>query len=741
MQRHAWGTVALARRMTLRCVSVRFATDVPTEKLRNFGISAHVDSGKTTLTERILFYTGKIEKMHEVNGKDGVGAVMDSMKQERERGITIKSAATFSMWKDCWYNIIDTPGHIDFTVEVERSLRVLDGAVLVVCAVGGVQSQTLTVDRQMKRYGVPRIIFINKLDRKEAVSVNGTVADLGKKLGLNAALIQLPHGYGKDPLGVQGVVDVITQKLLTFEGPAGIDVKESEVPAELRAEAAEKRAELIEILADLDEGIAEKFLNDEDPTEEEIHAAIRKGVVERTFAPVLVGAAKSNVGCQPLLDAINRYLPHPGEIVNKGIVINDDVESHVVLENDEKKDLVAMAFKLEVRGTKLLTYIRVYQGVLKKGDTVRLAPRGSSNWKDAKTGKITRLVRVHSATEEPVDKIRCGEICAVEGLDCSSGDTLVNASQKTLVSCESIFVPDPVISIQVHPRSQMQMQDLIAHLKKFEREDPTFRMGVDPETKDLSMSGMGELHLDIFVQRLQEAGIEVTTGQPFVQFREYLPIETETFDHRHKRQSGGRGQFAQLSGVLSRLPISLSSKDNAPKTEFANDIVGGILPENYVKSIQKAFNEMMANGPLLGVQVWGLKCSLTGGMTHEVDSSDFAFNIATKDMIREKFEKSGLLLEPVMNVEVVVPNASTSEIVGMLTTRMGDVKELKQGVVETTVTADVPLRRMFGFISDLRGCTKGLGDFTMEYSHHIEVPQYESATIIEDRKAELAKRA
>eukprot|EP01064_Diplonema_japonicum_P000984 TRINITY_DN1064_c1_g1_i2.p1 TRINITY_DN1064_c1_g1~~TRINITY_DN1064_c1_g1_i2.p1 ORF type:complete len:763 (+),score=268.33 TRINITY_DN1064_c1_g1_i2:50-2290(+) len=740
--RPAWGVVGLRNAPPLS-VCVRWISELPTEKLRNFGVSAHIDSGKTTLTERILFYTGKIAKMHEVNGKDGVGATMDSMKQERERGITIKSAATFSTWKDCWLNIIDTPGHIDFTIEVERSLRVLDGAILVVCAVGGVQSQTVTVDRQMKRYDVPRVVFINKLDRKESKEVEHTTQELRKKLGLNAALVQIPNGYGSSPLGVEGVIDIINMKQMQFKGYGGTEIEESEVPAELMEKAQEARTKLIECLADVDETIGDKFIEEVEPTVEEIHAAIRKGTIERTFCAVLIGTAKGNIGVQPLLDAVNNYLPHPGEIENRGIVVNKDgCESSIVLHNDPKKDLVAMAFKLELRAGKLMSYVRVYQGTLKKGDTVRLAPRGSANWKDAKTGKVQKLVRVHSDTVESVDKMKCGEICAVEGIDCASGDTFVNAMQKTLISCESIFVPDPVISIQVNPKNLGQMQDLIAALKKFEKEDPTFKVSVDLETRDLSMSGMGELHLDIFVQRLKEDGIDVTTGAPFVQFREYLPCgDGLDFEYRHKKQSGGRGQFAQLSGSLSNLDVSLSSKDAEEKSEFRNDIVGAILSENYCKSVGKAFSEMMEHGPLLGAPVWGLSMSLSGGQSHEVDSSDFAFNLATKDMLREMFQKhNAVLLEPVMLVETTAPSEANSDIMSALNQRGGNLKETKVGLVDSAIISEVPLRKMFGFISELRSMTKGMGDYSMEYSHHVEVPHYESVKIIEDRKEELSKR-
>eukprot|EP00756_Hemistasia_phaeocysticola_P034007 Hpha_TRINITY_DN16499_c0_g2::TRINITY_DN16499_c0_g2_i1::g.159281::m.159281/K02355/fusA, GFM, EFG; elongation factor G len=720
----------------------RFAGDTNLEKLRNFGISAHIDSGKTTLTERILYYTGRINKIHEVKGKDGVGATMDSMAQERERGITIKSAATFTQWKDYWFNIIDTPGHVDFTVEVERALRVLDGAILVVCGVGGVQSQTITVDRQMRRYNVPRVCFINKLDRKEAKAVQTTVKDLNQRLGLQGALVQIPIGYGSSAHGVEGVVDLIRMKKLTFEGDMGRDVVESEVPAEMLDEAKEARQVLIERLADLDETVGDRFLSEEEPTEDEINSAIRKATIARDFVPVFVGTAKGNVGVQPVLDGVGKYLPNPGEVKNTGIVVEGGEEKQVELYSDPKKDLVVMAFKLEVNGGKTLSYCRVYQGTLRKGDTVRVAPRGSANWKEAVTAKVTRLARMHSNKMEDVASIPAGEICAIEGVACSSGDTLINANQRTLVSCESMFVPEPVISLQVFPKDVTRLQDLLNLLKRFEREDPTFRTQVDPETKDLTVSGMGELHLEIYLDRIRtEFGIDNYSGQPFVQFREYLGA-THDFDHRHKKQSGGRGQFAQLSGRLElKEDAVMSSKDTGAKNEFKNELIGSDLPENFQKSIIKAFNEVCEAGPLLGAPVWGLRFILQGGQIHEVDSSDFAFNIATKDMLTNAFEeKQGTLLEPVMFTEVTVPSEYTSDVLGSLTQRQADVKETHAGMVDTTIEADVPLRQMFGFVSELRGATKGMGEFSMEYSHHTEVPHYEATEIIKKRRAEMLKR-
>eukprot|EP01062_Namystynia_karyoxenos_P053445 TRINITY_DN43274_c0_g1_i4.p1 TRINITY_DN43274_c0_g1~~TRINITY_DN43274_c0_g1_i4.p1 ORF type:complete len:448 (+),score=200.36 TRINITY_DN43274_c0_g1_i4:93-1436(+) len=437
-----------------------------------------------------------------------------------------------------------------------------------------------------------------------------------------------------------------------------------------------------------------------------------------------------------------RYLPDPSEVVNNGIVVDGDVEKQVRMINDSKMDLIAMAFKLEAQGNRTLCYVRIYQGTLKKGDTVRIAPRGSANWKEAKTGKVTRVVRMHADKMEDVDRIGSGEICGIEGLQCSSGDTLVNANQRTLVSCESMFVPEPVISLQVFPKNVSQLQDLVNALRRFEREDPTFRMAVDPETKDMTISGMGELHLEIYLDRIKlEQGLETTTGQPFVQFREYLGTSCD-YDHRHKKQSGGRGQFAQLSGRLETIEdVSLTTKDTAPKNEYVDQILGSAIPDNFKKSIHKAFKEVIESGPLLGQPVWGLRMILTGGQIHEVDSSDYAFNIATKDMIAQAFEEhKASLLEPVMTVQVTVPADNTSEVAAMLTQRQGDVSNISQGMVESTIDAEVPLRKMFGFISELRGATKGMGEFSMEYSHHTLIPHYEAVNIVAERKAEMKKR-
>ena len=562
-------------------VFARYASAIPLEKLRNFGVSAHIDSGKTTLTERILYYTGKIDKIHEVRGKDGVGAVMDSMKQERERGITIKSAATFAQWGETYFNIIDTPGHIDFTVEVERSLRVLDGAILVVCAVGGVQSQTITVDRQMKRYNVPRVVFINKLDRKESKDVKITVSDLNHRLGINSGLVTIPNGYGHSPLGCEGIVDIIDQEYVTFEGPNGVDVtRSSDIPADIKEEVDETRALLIEKLAEVDEELGEKYIMEEDITPADIKAAIRRTTIARTFCPVYCGSAKGNFGVQLVLNAVAEFLPNPTEVPNYGIIVKDGEEEQVTLKSDPKEDLIAMVFKLDIVNNKTLAYVRVYQGTLKKGDTVRIAPRGSANWKEAKTAKISKLVKLHSNNFIEVDKVPAGEIAGIEAFECASGDTLVNAMSKTMTSCESIFIPVPVISATLFPQQISDLQNLLAKLKRFEKEDPTFQCAIDHETKDITISGMGELHLDIFVQRLMsEENIAVRVGEPFVQYREYLPAsegDEIKFDYRHKKQSGGRGQFAQMSGYMTRSASELSTKDTTPKNTFDSTEVTGV---------------------------------------------------------------------------------------------------------------------------------------------------------------------
>ncbi|NXX83163.1 EFGM factor, partial [Urocolius indicus] len=488
---------------------------LPNERIRNIGISAHIDSGKTTLTERILFYTGRIAQMHEVKGKDGVGAVMDSMELERQRGITIQSAATYTMWKDTNINIIDTPGHVDFTIEVERSLRVLDGAILVLCAVGGVQCQTITVNRQMKRYSVPFLTFINKLDRLGS-DPGRAVQQLRSKLKHNAAFVQIPIGLEGN---FKGIIDLIEEKAVYFDGALGQTLRYDEIPAEFRAEAAERRRELIECVADADDQLGELFLEEKIPTVAELKLAIRRATLSKSFTPVLLGSALKNKGVQPLLDAVLEYLPNPAEVENYAILNQGDSEDQTKFllnsARDNSQPFIGLAFKLEAGRFGQLTYIRVYQGMLKKSDYIY-------NTRTGKRVRVQRLVRMHSDNMEDVNEVYAGDICALFGIDCASGDTFTDKTS-TDISMESIHIPDAVISVAMKPSNKNDFDKFSKGLSRFTREDPTFRTHFDDESKETIVSGMGELHLEIYAQRMErEYGCPCTMGKPKVAFRENI---------------------------------------------------------------------------------------------------------------------------------------------------------------------------------------------------------------------------
>ncbi|NWI46299.1 EFGM factor, partial [Picathartes gymnocephalus] len=514
---HSWLTQRLSLALQLLLSSCRHCSSgvLPNERIRNIGISAHIDSGKTTLTERILFYTGRIAQMHEVKGKDGVGAVMDSMELERQRGITIQSAATYTMWKDTNINIIDTPGHVDFTIEVERSLRVLDGAILVLCAVGGVQCQTITVNRQMKRYNVPFLTFINKLDRMGSNPARA-VQQLRSKLKHNAAFVQIPIGLEGN---FKGIIDLIEEKAIYFDGALGQTLRFEEIPAELRAEAAERRRELIECVANADELLGELFLEEKIPTAAQLKLAIRRATLQKSFTPVLVGSALKNKGVQPLLDAVLEYLPNPSEVENYALLSQGDSEDHSKFllnsARDDSQPFIGLAFKLEAGRFGQLTYVRVYQGMLRKSDYIY-------NTRTGKKVRVQRLVRMHSDNMEDVSEVYAGDICALFGIDCASGDTFTDKTC-TDISMESIHVPDPVISVAMKPSNKNDLDKFSKGLGRFTREDPTFRIHFDEESKETIVSGMGELHLEIYAQRMErEYGCPCTMGKPKVAFRENI---------------------------------------------------------------------------------------------------------------------------------------------------------------------------------------------------------------------------
>ncbi|KAJ1558313.1 Elongation factor G, mitochondrial, partial [Nowakowskiella sp. JEL0078] len=548
------------------------------EKMRNIGISAHIDSGKTTLTERILYYTGRIDAIHEVRGKDNVGAKMDSMELEREKGITIQSAATYTRWNDTSINIIDTPGHVDFTIEVERALRVLDGAVLVLCSVGGVQSQTMTVDRQMKRYSVPRVVFINKMDRAGANPFR-VIDQLKTKLRLNANPVQYPIGAENQ---FKGVIDLIEMKAYINKGENGELINVIEIPSELLEVAEAKRAELIEAVADVDEEIADIFLNEQEPTVEQLKAGIRRATIGQKFVPVFLGSAYWNKSVQPLLDGVIDYLPSPHEVESHALDVANN-EQKISISSQSTEPLVCLAFKLEEGRFGQLTYIRMYQGTLKKGGWI-------VNSRTGKRVKIPRLVRMHSNEMEDVDSISSGEICALFGVDCASGDTFTDGSLS--YSMTSIFVPQPVISLSIEPKGK-EGANFSKALSRFQREDPTFRVHVDSESKQTIISGMGELHLDIYVERMKrEYNTECVVGKPQVAFRETI-MNRIPFNYTHKKQSGGSGQFAKISGYIE--PLTEETEDGRA-VEFIDNTVGMNIPTNFLPAIEKGFYEICEKG-------------------------------------------------------------------------------------------------------------------------------------------------
>ncbi|KAH8351627.1 elongation factor G, mitochondrial [Drosophila kikkawai] len=683
----------------------KFSEHKPIEKIRNIGISAHIDSGKTTLTERILFYTGRIAEMHEVRGKDNVGATMDSMELERQRGITIQSAATYTLWKDTNINIIDTPGHVDFTVEVERALRVLDGAVLVLCAVGGVQSQTLTVNRQMKRYNVPCLAFINKLDRLGSNPYR-VLSQMRSKMNHNAAFIQLPIGVESN---CKGIVDLVRERAIYFDGEHGMNVRLDEIPQDMRVESQERRQELIEHLSNADDTFGEFFLEEKPFTEDDMRAALRRTCIKRTFTPVLVGTALKNKGVQPLLDAVLDYLPHPGEVENLGFIEKEGQEPEKIVLNparDGKDSFVGLAFKLEAGRFGQLTYLRCYQGVLKKGDNI-------FNARTNKKVRIARLVRLHSNQMEDVNEVYAGDIFALFGVDCASGDTFTT-NPKDNLAMESIFVPEPVVSMAIKPNNSKDRDNFSKAIARFTKEDPTFHFFFDNDVKETLVSGMGELHLEIYAQRMErEYGCPVTLGKPKVAFRETLVGPCE-FDYLHKKQSGGSGQYARIIGVMEPLPPNQNTL-----LEFVDETVGTNVPKQFVPGVEKGYREMAEKGMLSGHKLSGIRFRLQDGGHHIVDSSELAFMLAAHGAIKDVFQNgSWQILEPIMLVEVTAPEEFQGAVMGHLSKRHGIITGTEGTEGWFTVYAEVPLNDMFGYAGELRSSTQGKGEFTMEYSRY-----------------------
>lgn len=681
------------------------------KKLRNIGISAHIDSGKTTLSERILFYCNKIHAIHEVHGKDGVGATMDSMELERERGITIASAATNVVWKGTPINVIDTPGHVDFTVEVERSLRVLDGAILVLCSVGGVQSQSITVDRQLKRYKVPRLAFVNKCDRTGANPYK-VKEQLHDKLGLNSVLMQIPIGL-EDKL--EGVVDLVKMKAIYFRGDNGLNVVEEEIPAELKDEAEEKRELMLDAASMFSDELAEAYLNGDEIPEDMIHEAVRKGVLARELVPVFMGSAYKNKGIQPLLDAVVRYLPAPEDVENTALDLNDN-EKEVILKSDPKMPTVALAFKLEDGQYGQLTYIRIYQGVIKKGDELY-------NTRSKRKFKVGRLIRMHASTMEDISEGGCGDIVALFGVDCASGDTFCNPSLN--YSMTSMYVPDAVISLSIKPVDKKAADNMAKAINRFTKEDPTFRCYVDEESNETIISGMGELHLDVYVERMKrEYKAEVTTGAPQVAYRETITKRAD-FEYTHKKQTGGSGQYGKVCGFIEPL------NEDGKNYEFVNEVKGGKIPTEYIPAVDKGFQASLAKGQLIKFPVVGVKVTVNDGQSHPVDSSDMAFQLAAIGAFKEAYMKAAPeIMEPIMKVSVEGPSEFQGNIFGSINQRRGMIVSSVEDNGMCHVDAEVPLSEMFGYSTVLRSLTQGKAEFTMEFQKYGKVPKSVSEELI-----------
>ncbi len=687
------------------------ARTIPLERVRNIGIAAHIDAGKTTTTERILFYSGIVHKIGEVH--EGT-AVTDWMEQERERGITITAAAISTSWKDHRINIIDTPGHVDFTIEVERSMRVLDGVIAVFCSVGGVQPQSETVWRQADRYKVPRIAFINKMDRTGA-NFFRVFDQIRDRLRANAVAIQIPIGSESD---FRGIIDLVRMRAKLYTNDLGTDIEDTEIPEEVKQQAEEYRAKLVEAVAETDEALIEKYLEGEELTEDEIRQALRKGTIAGTIVPVLCGSAFKNKGVQLLLDAVIDYLPAPKDVpAIQGTLPDGSVAERSA---DDEAPMSALAFKIMADPFGRLTFLRVYSGVLKKGSYIL------NSTKDQKE-RISRLIILKANDRTEVDELRAGDLGAAVGLkNTFTGDTI--CGEESPIILESLYIPEPVISVAVEPKTKQDMEKLSKALQSLSEEDPTFRVSVDQETNQTVIAGMGELHLEILVDRmLREFKVEANVGAPQVAYRETVRKTVKT-EGKFIRQSGGKGQYGHVV-------IELEPGDPGSGFEFVSKIVGGTVPKEYISPAEQGMKEACESGILAGYPVIDLKATLVDGSYHEVDSSEMAFKIAGSMAIKDAVMKaSPVLLEPMMKVEVEVPEDFLGDVMGDLNSRRGQIEGMgsEQGIAK--VTAKVPLAEMFGYATDIRSKTQGRGIFSMEFSQYDEVPRNVAEAIIAKSK-------
>lgn len=684
---------------------------IPLERVRNIGIAAHIDAGKTTTTERILFYTGIAYKMGEVH--DG-SATMDWMQQEQERGITITAAAISTSWKDHKINIIDTPGHVDFTIEVERSMRVLDGVIAVFCSVGGVQPQSETVWRQANRYRVPRIAFVNKMDRTGA-NFFKVYEQIKDRLQANAVPIQIPIGSEG---GFQGIVDLVKMRAIIYKDDLGKEIEEADIPDNLQAQAQEYRAKLIESIAETDEALLEKFMMEEKFSEAEIKAAIRQGTINGSIMPMLCGSAFKNKGVQILLDAVVDYLPAPSEVPPiAGELPNGD---EAVRHSSDEEPFSALAFKIASDKFGRLTFVRVYSGVLEKGTYVY-------NSTKQKKERISRLVVLKSNERIEVDELRAGDLGAIVGLKfAATGDTLCD--DKNPIILESLYVPEPVISVAVEPQTKSDVEKLSKALQTLSDEDPTFRVSTNPETNQTVIAGMGELHLEILVDRmLREFNVEATVGKPQVAYRETIR-KSSRGEGKYIKQSGGKGQYGHAV-------LEIEPAESATGFEFVSKIVGGTIPKEYIPAIEQGVKQTCESGILSGYPLIDIKVTLVDGSYHDVDSNEMAFKVAGSMAIRDAVNQAApVVLEPMMKVEVEVPEDFLGDVIGDLNSRRGNIEGMNSESGIAKIDAQVPLAKMFGYATDIRSKTQGRGIFSMEFSEYSDVPSNEAEVIIAKNK-------